>query len=426
MRGQANGAAAEMTGISPGAPGYRRVTLALFLAGLATFSLLYCVQPLLPLLAAGFHVSPASSSLALSLSTGVLALAILNAAPLSEAFGRRGLMAVSMLLAALLNVASAWAGSWPLLLLLRAAEGLALGGVPAVAMAYVAEEIHPDGLGLVMGLYVGGTAFGGMIGRVATGCLAEFAGWHWALAIVGLADLLAAAGFVVLLPPSRNFRPGRGLSAGHHARLWLGHLRAPGLLGLFATGFLAMGAFVTLYNYAAFRLVAPPYRLSQTGIGLIFVCYLFGIVASWAAGRLADRLPRGLVMVGGVLVSIAGVLLTLAAPLGLIIAGIALITIGFFVTHAVASGWVGRLARGAKGHAASLYLLAYYIGSSVAGSLGGWFWIAHGWDGVAGFTLALLALALAVAWLLLAGEKTRAAGEPSARSPRPSGGAASH
>ena len=39
-----------------GSPAYRKITIALFLAGVATFSLIYCVQPLLPLLADDFHV----------------------------------------------------------------------------------------------------------------------------------------------------------------------------------------------------------------------------------------------------------------------------------------------------------------------------------------------------------------------------------
>ena len=51
----------------------------MFAAGVSTFVLLYATQPLLPLLAHDFHVSPASSSLTLALSTGALALALLPA-----------------------------------------------------------------------------------------------------------------------------------------------------------------------------------------------------------------------------------------------------------------------------------------------------------------------------------------------------------
>jgi len=148
-----------------------RISLALFMAGFATFSLIYSTQPLLPEFTAEFGVDPATSSLALSLTTGCLAVSILCVGALSETWGRRGLMFASICGAALLNLVSSVAPTWEVLLVVRSLEGLVLGGVPAVAMAYLSEEIPPDRLGRAMGLYVGGTAFGGMIGRVAIGAL---------------------------------------------------------------------------------------------------------------------------------------------------------------------------------------------------------------------------------------------------------------
>ena len=378
-----------------GAPA--RVVAAFFLAGFATFSLLYCVQPLLPVFAREFRIGPAESSLALSLATGALAISILCAAAVSEAFGRRGLMFASMTTAAVLNAAAAFVPSWTALLACRALEGLALGGVPATAMAYLAEEIEPKALGAAMGVYVGGTALGGMSGRLVTGVLTDLWGWRAALGGIGAAGLLAALGFLALLPPSRNFTPRRGLGAGYHLRAWFGHLAEPAMLLLYAIGFLAMGAFVAVYNYAGFRLTLPPFALSQTELGLIFTAYLFGVAASWAAGRLGGRFGRAGVLAAALLTAAAGAALTLASSLPAVIAGIVLVTIGFFGAHSTASAWVGRLGLQHKGHAASLYLLAYYAGSSLLGSAGGWFWSAAGWPGVTGFVLTLLALALAAA-----------------------------
>ncbi|MHB8286227.1 MAG: MFS transporter [Caulobacteraceae bacterium] len=397
-----------------GTPAFRRSSLALFLAGFSTFSLLYCVQPLLPLLAGAFHVGAAESSLALSVSTGFLAVSIFLAGALSESVGRKALMTISLCSAAVFNVAAACAPSWPVLLIARALEGIALGGAPAVAMAYVAEEIHPNGLGYAMGLYIGGTAFGGMAGRVVTGVAADLGGWRAAMAVIGVLGLASAAGFAVLLPPSRNFVRKTGATAGYHLRAWGGHLRHPGLPWLFAIGFLVMGGFVTLYNYSGFRLTQPPYGLNQTEAGLIFLVYLFGMVASSYAGALADRLGRAPVMAAGIGLFAAGLGLTLLSPLPAVIAGIAVVTAGFFMAHAVASGWVGRMAVSSKGHASSLYLLAYYLGSSLMGSAGGWFWARAGWRGVAGFVAVLLVVALVAALRLgrLSNGTARASADP--------------
>ena len=394
----ANATGAARQYLVRGSPGYRKASFALFLSGFSTFALLYCVQPLMPIFSHDFGVSPAASSLSLSLSTGLLAVAIFLAAAVSQRFGRRSLMFVSLLGASVCTVACTIAPGWNAILLIRALEGFLLGGVPAVAMAYLSEEIEPRSLGSAMGLYIAGNAFGGMAGRVFTGILAEYLSWRWALGSIGLMGMAAATGFLILLPPSRNFVQ-RKSSARYHIDAWVGHLRNPSLAMLFAIAFLAMGSFVTIYNYAGFRLVAEPYNLNQTELGLIFTVYLFGMAASWAGGHLGDRFGYFLVMPVGIGIALIGVAITLAAPLWVIILGIVLLTSGFFMAHSVASALVGKLAKGNKGHASSLYLLAYYLGSSVAGSAGGHFWVADGWWAVVAFTGAMLLACLLAALL---------------------------
>lgn len=401
-RGTAPKAAQEAAGVSPGSAAYRRISFALFLAGFASFSLLYCVQPLLPVFAREFNIGAAQSSLALSLSTGFLAVSILGASALSERLGRRGMMFASMSLAAFFNFASALAPGWHSFLLLRALEGIVLGGVPAVAMAYLAEEIHPQGLGLSMGLYVGGTAFGGMVGRVGMSILNDYAPWRAAMSSLGVLDLVVAIAFVLLLPTSRRFVRRDTLRLANHIALWHGHLSQSKLSAVFGVGCLVMGVFVTVYNYAGFRLMAPPFSLSATETGLIFSAYVFGIAASSAAGALADRFGRGIILFAGLAVATIGITLTLSTSLNIVVTGIVVLTIGFFITHSVASSWVGILAQGAKGYASALYLLAYYLGSSVLGSVGGLFWQNYRWAGVAAFSLILLAacatLATRIVW----------------------------
>ena len=377
-----------------GDPGMRRVRLGLFAAGLATFALLYTPQPLLPLLSGAFHASPAGASLAMSAGTAALALAIIPVSSVSEVCGRRAVMTASVLAAAVLGLAAATSANLTMLVAVRVLQGFALAGVPATAMAYLAEEVDRRHLGRAMGLYVAGNAIGGLSGRIIAGILAEHGGWRVADAGVSALALACAIAFAVVLPRSAFFTPSplrlRAL-AGTLAR----NLADTGLLRLYLIGFALMGAFVTVYNYLTFRLSAPPWSLSSSVIGALFTVYLAGTYTSTMAGRLADRAGRRGVLTAGVLVAIAGVALTLPASIAFIVAGLVVLTAGFFAAHSVASGWVGARAPVAPAQASALYLCLYYVGSSVAGSAGGVFWARGGWPAVALFAAVLLAVALA-------------------------------
>lgn len=385
-------------GMMRGTREYARTNIALFLAGFSTFSLLYCVQPLLPEFSRDFAIAPATSSLALSVTTGALAVAIFVAGAVSQGLPRRGLMFASMMLAALCNLAAAAAPTWDIMLVARLLCGLTLGGVPAVAMAYLAEEIRPADLGKAVGLYIAGTAFGGMAGRVAMGMLTEFTTWRTALAIMSVIGLASAAGFAALLPPSRNFVATKGMKLADHVQIWSGHLSNPVLRRLFAIGLLLTSIYVPTFSYTAFRLVEAPYSFGQAALSGIFLITIFGITASTMAGAAVDRYGRYRPLAVGLGMILAGTAVTLASSLVLILVGITIINAGFFVAHTVVSGWVGQEAKGNKGHASSLYLLFYYIGSSVSGVVGGWFWHGLGWTGVAEMmgAAALGALFLAV------------------------------
>ena len=374
---------------------FRQANLALFAAGFATFVLLYCVQPLMPVFAAEFGVSAAASSLTLSLTTGVLAPMLIVAGSLSEAGSRKAVMALSLTASAALSIAAALAPSFSWLLLARALEGVALSGLPAVAMAYLGEETDPRAVGLAVGLLVAGNGFGGMAGRFAAGVITDHASWRVALGLIGLLGLASAAIVWRYLPQSRHFRP-RPLALADLARPLLGHLGDPGLRWLLVLGFLLMGGFVTLYNYIAFLLLAPPYALSQSTVGAIFAVYLVGMVGSTLAGQLADRLGRRRVLAAAVTLMLGGMLLTAHRQLAIILLGFSVMTFGFFGCHAIASSWVSRRAQGAKAQAASLYLFTVYLGSSVAGSAGGLAWARYGWAGVVA-----LGAALAIGGLLI-------------------------
>jgi YNFM family putative membrane transporter len=270
------------------------------------------------------------------------------------------------------------------LLGLRLLQGVALAGLPAVATAYLREELSADTHARAAGLYIGGTALGGMAGRLVTGEIADILGWRWALAAVAVVGLTCAAVVRLTLPASRNFvaSPAR---IGHLLAMSRRAVSDRGLVALYAVGGCAMGAFVAVYNVVGFRLASPSFGLGLGAAGLVFLVYPVGTIGSAVAGRLADRYSRRTVMPVGCLVTVAGVLLTLPAALPVVVLGLAVMTAGFFAVHGVASGWVPVRAHAggvAAGQAASLYLFAYYLGSSVFGAIAGRAWTIGAWSAV--------------------------------------------
>lgn len=396
LPGAQDGAEPKDVFIEKDTPMFTRTVLALFCGGFATFALLYCVQPMMPLLSREFSINAAQSSLILSVSTGLLAIGLLITGPVSDRIGRKSVMVTALFAAALFTIASALMPTWQGVLVLRALVGLSLSGLAAVAMTYLSEEIHPRHIGLAMGLYIAGNAIGGMSGRLIAGVLIDFVSWHTAMLIVGGLALIAAAVFWRMLPESRNFRP-RSLHPRSLLDGFTQHFRDAGLPLLFLEAFVLMGAFVTLFNYIGYRLLAAPYLLDQAFVGLLSVVYLSGIYSSAKVGAMADKLGRRKMLWATIAVMFAGLGLTMANALAVIIFGMLVFTFGFFGAHSVASSWIGRRAVKAKGQATSLYLFSYYAGSSVAGTVGGVFWHWGGWNGTGMFIGALLVIALVAA-----------------------------
>ncbi len=383
-------------GYRRGERGYRRITTALFAAGMTTFVAMYAVQAALPALSREFSVSPATSALAVSATTGMLALAIIPTSALSERFGRVRVMAASGLLAAVLGLVIPLAPSMDALIGLRAAQGVALAGVPATAMAYLAEEVHGADLGAAMGRYIAGTTIGGLAGRLLASFALDLTSWRWSLEVAAVTSLLFTVMFLRSAPPSVHFRPQR-IGVRTTSRHLLVHLRHGGLLAMFTSAFLLMGGFVSFYNIIEFRLLRAPFGLSQTLVGLVFLMYLSGTASSAVAGRLADRVGRRRVLLGAEAIALAGLLMTISVSIVMVLAGMLLFTAGFFAAHAVASGWVGSLASQHRAEASSLYLFSYYLGSSVLGAVVGVAFSAAGWPGTVVYIGGLYVLAVAVA-----------------------------
>ena len=367
--------------IEYGSKSFMAILLSLFLAGFAVFSSLYCVQPMMPFLAKFFQISPTHSSFPLSFSTIALALGLLFAGLISDRFGRKPIMAISLFSTASLLLLSAFLPYWEVFLATRMMVGLAVSGVASVAMTYIGEEIAQKDVGFAMGLYISGTAIGGMGGRLIAGVLLDYISWQTATMVIGVLNLLIALVFYIALPASKHFKS-YPIQFSRFIQSFKKNLSDPKLRLLFAQGFILMGCFVTVFNYMSYHLLEKPFELSQTWIGLISIAYLSGIYSSPRAANWSRKFGRDKVLIAMFTTMILGLWIMLIPSLWVILIGLLIFTFSFFAAHSTSSSWVSVQSLQYRAVGSSLYLFCYYLGSSFLGSANGLVWEKYGWLGL--------------------------------------------
>ena len=372
---------------------YYFAILSLFLGSLATFGLEYCVQPILPAISEAFSVSPSVASITMSIGLAGMAISMFLIATFADRLKRKRTMVIALTVASILAIIMSVCNNLEIIWALRLIQGLLLAGFPALAVSYVHEEFAPETTGRIIGIYVAGTSVGGFLGRFVTSALTDVFDWRIGLCIMGISYLIIAIAFFFGLPQGKNHVP----KSINHMNI-LGEFKkiftSPKLMTIYFVGFSVLGSLVTVYNYIPYLLIAPPYELSQTVIGSLFVSYLFGGIAAAILGALADKLGKGNTLSLCIIIFLVGVIVTLSPILWLKILGLIILTVGFFGSHAVACGWVGKCYDGDTARAVSLYMLLYYFGASIMGTVGGLFYASHGWLGVSAFVGAVLTLSL--------------------------------
>ncbi|QIQ41619.1 MAG: MFS transporter [Buchnera aphidicola (Aphis urticata)] len=368
---------------------FNKIILCLFLGGFSSFSILYCVQSILPIFSKQFCLTAAESSVSLSATTATMAIGTLFTGILSDVIGRKLIMSISLLIASILTMICSFVDNWNMIIVLRALIGLSLSGVVAIAITYIVEEIHAHSLSFCIGLYISGNTIGGCFGRIISSVIAEYFSWNTSLLTIGLFSLISSFLFLYFLPSSKNFYPIPVNYKKFLSNFYL-HLKNPILLILFMIGFLLMGSFITIFNYIGYRLILKPFLFSASSIGLLSIIYLTGVYSSPKAGILINKYNKVNILITSLLLMILGLLITQFNQIITIIAGLIIFSGGFFASHSIASSWVSAYAKFAKVQATSLYLFFYYLGSSIFGIFSGFFWFYSKWLGISIFMIIIL------------------------------------
>jgi YNFM family putative membrane transporter len=375
---------------------FLQINIAFFIAGFTIFTVLYCVQPLMPYFVEHFAVSETKASLSLSVSTFTLAISLLFFGVISEVFGRKKVMVFSVIGTSLLACVLPFISTFDLFIVIRGCIGFFLAGLPAIAMAYLGEEIDQKDIGVAIGLYISGNALGATFGRVFTGFIASMTGYETALLAVAVISLGASILFTLLLPSSKRFQV-KPFQFHYLTSMYIQHAQNVTLLRYFILGFLLLGSNVALFNYIGFLLKATPYQLNEKWISCIYLLYLLGMISSTYVSKMEEKVGRLITFRLTILLLVFGAVCTLIPLLAVKIFGLGCSVFAFFSGHSLASSQVSKTAIANKAQASSLYLLFYYLGSSIGGTAAGVGWQYFGWKGV----VAIVIFSMLLAFLLI-------------------------
>ncbi len=386
------------------------IMIALAATSLFIFATMYATQPILPQLTDDFNISVTYSSLAMSSTTVGLMIGLITIGFFSDLKGRTIFIKISILITALILLLIPFMESFAWIISLRLIQGFTMAGVLGAALAYISEEIDQRYVAFATTLYIATNSTGGMVGRFLTSYLTEVKSWQFAFWVLGIAGLMIFIYVLVALPKSQQFHPSLGTFR-EDAQGFLVHFKNPTLFIMFGLGIILQVSFTSMWTFLPFHLLQPPYTLTMGQISFFYFAYSFGIVGAPIAGWLVGKFSLRAIRIVGILFLSFGMLVVLFPSLLLLSIGLAIICLGFFITHSIAATTVSQTATHHKGSAASLYLVAYYIGVSAGTTFVAPLWEKSGWTGVILFAAILPVAYLGVVSLLSSKRGRKIAGK---------------
>jgi predicted MFS family arabinose efflux permease len=357
--------------------------------GFLTLVDLFATQAILPSLAKSYGVMPSQIGIAANASTLGMAIAGLLVGVFSVSVERKRAIALSLLFLAIPTAALAFVPNLALFALLRVTQGLFMATAFALTLTHLAERCEIR-TATALAAYVTGAVASNLIGRLTAAFVAGLVGAEQSFLFFALLNIAGAGLCAATL--TRN-APETMASMDRFWVPWLRHLGDPELRRSFAIGFLILFGFIGVFTYVGFVLMGPPYTLSMTALGLVFLVFLPSMVTTPMAGAIVARTGAPIALFASLSFAIAGLGLLLAQRLDLMIAGLAIVGVGTFFAQAVATGHVGRSAKTDKAAASGLYLSAYYFGGLAGAAAIGQLFDRLGWEAAVGGVGLALAMA---------------------------------
>ncbi|HEX5211240.1 MAG TPA: MFS transporter [Pseudolabrys sp.] len=322
-------------------------------------------DPVIPLIAEGLRVKPATAALLSTAFTLPYALVQPVLGSLADMFSKTRLMLLCMVLVTLATLVCGFASSFEFLFIARVAAGLASGGVVPIAFALVGDMVPFDRRQVAMGRLLFAIMTGNLLGATCAGIVGDLLGWR------GVFFVIATLGGIASTVGVLGFR-GRGTPA--TGRVYLSTLlpnygaifRNPLAKICFGTVFLE-----ALFMYGCFPYIATMLResgeLRSSIAGVVLAG--FGIGGALYGATVSRVLPvlgeRRMMRLGGTVMGLCLAVIAARAYWPVEFVNFALLGFGFYMLHAVVQIYASELVPAARGSAMAVHSFFFFLGQAV-------------------------------------------------------------
>ncbi|RXJ62093.1 MFS transporter [Halarcobacter anaerophilus] len=334
---------------------------------------MYATQPLQPLLAKEFNVSMTKASSFTAVIMLFLAISPIIYGYILESVRTRTVLKIALIILLITNFSLSLANSYEMFLTIRTIEAIVIPAILTGAMTVLAKD--KENTKLNMSIYVAATVFGGMVGRVFSGFIAEEFGWRVVFASLSLA-LLAAYFFInkIEFKGDANLVKPKLFDIVHI-------LKDRRYIVIYTLMFIVFFVFAGLLNILPFRIKELLPQTSETKIGLLYLGYGMGILISLTIHKIIKFFKKELrVIMAGLTVFLISTLLFLNSDAIILFWTVFLFCVGMFTVHTVSTRLANSMRASQRGLTSGMYLSFYYIGGAVGSIFPAIIYDKFGWD----------------------------------------------
>jgi predicted MFS family arabinose efflux permease len=316
---------------------------------------------LISAIAAEFAVGPNGAAWAVTAFGLIYAGTLPLFGALSDRRGRKQVFVPGLVALAVATLLVALSPSFPALIALRAAEGVAAATYVPVVLAYLRETVPRRLAPTAIAVFSFGLLVAGVLGQVYGAAIASRLGWRWVYFLLAAAYLAAAlvSSFLPGAPPPPS-RRGGALIRPMIALSSRGDLR-----GAYAAALVVLLAFTAMYTGLQ-RIHGQGGVAVEVDILTLRLIDMPGMLTCLLAGVLAERFWPGRVAVAGLFVAALGLAVEgTARGSGVLILGSLIFVAGISLAFPSLLELIARTAGEARGVALALAGFALFSGASL-------------------------------------------------------------